>query len=136
MVNYLGNRSKKAKKVKFTKGNALISARLDREVSKMYAVIDNGGKQYKVTVGEVVRLEKIKSEVGEKIEFSPILVSDENGVKFGADAQGFKVVAEVVEQAKDKKIVVFKYKAKKNIRKKQGHRQPYTAVKIAEILAK
>lgn len=112
-------------------------ARLDREVNKsMYAVIDNGGKQYKVTVGEVVRLEKIKSEVGEKVEFSPILVSDENGIKVGEDAKSYKVLASVEAQDKAKKIIVFKYKAKKNVRKKQGHRQPFTAVKIEEISAK
>ena len=64
------------------------------------------------------------------------MISDENGVKVGEEVKGFKAVGEVVEQGKDKKIIVFKYKAKKNERKKQGHRQPFTSVKITEIVAK
>ena len=103
----------------------------------MYAVIFNGGKQYKVVEGETLQLEKFNGEEGSKVEFSPILVSDENGVKVGADAQNYNVVAEIVSQGKkSKKVIVFKYKAKKNERKKQGHRQPFTAVKIVSISAK
>ena len=102
----------------------------------MYAVIVSGGKQYKVTEGEVLKLEKLNSEVGAKIELDTIMVSDEQGVKVGEQAKGFKVVAEVVAQDKMRKVVVYKYKAKKNERKKQGHRQPFTAVKIESILAK
>ncbi len=102
----------------------------------MYAVIVSGGKQYKVTEGEVLKLEKLNSEVGAKIELDTILVSDEQGVKVGEQANGYKVVAEVVAQDKMRKIVVYKYKAKKNERKKQGHRQPFTAVKIESISAK
>jgi len=102
----------------------------------MYAVIVSGGKQYKVVEGETLKLEKLELEVGSKVEFAPILVSDENGVKLGADASAFAVKAEVVAQDKFKKVVVFKYKAKKNERKKQGHRQPFTAVKIESISAK
>ena len=71
--------------------------------------------------------------VGEKVEFEVLLVSDENGVKLGADVAGVKAVGEVVAQDKFRKVVVYKYKAKKNIRKKQGHRQPFTAVKIENI---
>lgn len=102
----------------------------------MYAVIVSGGKQYKVTEGEVLKLEKLNSEVGAKIELDTIMVSDEQGVKVGEQAKGYKVVAEVVAQDKMRKVVVYKYKAKKNERKKQGHRQPFTAVKIESILAK
>ena len=102
----------------------------------MYAIIENGSKQYSVKVGDVVRFEKLDAKVEDKVEFNVLLVSDENGVKFGSDAQGFKVVGTVVSQEKDKKIIVFKYKAKKNERKKQGHRQPFTAVKIEEVSAK
>ncbi len=102
----------------------------------MYAVIVSGGKQYKVVEGETLKLEKLELEVGSKVEFAPILVSDENGVKLGADASAFAVKAEVVAQDKFKKVVVFKYKAKKNERKKQGHRQPFTSVKILEICKK
>ncbi len=102
----------------------------------MYAIVENGSKQYKAEVGSVIRFEKLNAQVGDKVEFSVLMVSDENGIKVGEDAKAFKVVGEVLEQGKDKKVVVFKYKAKKNERKKQGHRQPFTAVKILEIAAK
>ena len=92
----------------------------------MYAIIENGSKQYKAEVGSVVRLEKLNANVGDKVELNVLMVADENGIK----------VAEVTEQGKDKKIIVYKYKAKKNERKKQGHRQPFTEVKILEIAAK
>lgn len=101
----------------------------------MYAIIENGSKQYKVAVGDTVRFEKLAAAVGEKVEFNAILVSDEKGIKVGKSCK-FKAVGTVLAQDKDKKIIVFKYKAKKNERKKQGHRQPFTAVKIEEILAK
>jgi large subunit ribosomal protein L21 len=99
----------------------------------MYAIFENGSKQYKAEVGETVKLEKLNAEVGATVEFTALLVSDENGVKVGKDAEAVKVKAEVVSQGKDKKIVIFKYKAKKNVRKRQGHRQPFTAVKITAI---
>ena len=102
----------------------------------MYAVIVSGGKQYKVTEGEVLKLEKLNSEVGAKIELDTIMVSDEQGVKLGEQVKGYKVVAEVIAQDKMRKVVVYKYKSKKNERKKQGHRQPFTAVKIESISAK
>ena len=102
----------------------------------MYAIVENGSKQYKAEVGQVVRFEKLSANVGDKVEFEVLMVSDENGIKVADEAKAFKVVGEVLEQGKDKKIIVFKYKAKKNERKKQGHRQPFTAVKILEIVAK
>lgn len=102
----------------------------------MYAVLENGSKQYKAEVGEIVKFEKLKANVGDKVEFNVVMLSDENGVKTGDEAKAFKAVGEVLEQGKFKKIVVYKYKAKKNERKKQGHRQPFTAVKILEIAAK
>ncbi len=102
----------------------------------MYAIIENGSKQYKAEVGQVIRFEKLSANVGDKVEFDVLMVSDENGIKVSDEAKSFKVVGEVLEQGKDKKIIVFKYKAKKNERKKQGHRQPFTAVKILEIVAK
>ena len=98
----------------------------------MYAIIENGSKQYKVAVGDTVKFEKL----GAKVEFNVLLVSDEAGIKVGADASAFKATGEVLMQDKSKKVIVFKYKAKKNERKKQGHRQPFTAVKITEIVAK
>ena len=99
----------------------------------MYAIIENGNKQYKVSEGDVVRVEKLKAEVGQTIEFKAVLVSADDGIKVGADVANAKVSATVEAQDKFKKIVVFKYKAKKNERKKQGHRQPFTAVKIEKI---
>lgn len=83
--------------------------------------------------GEVVRLEKLNANVGDSVEFNVVMVSDENGVKYGADVANAKVSGTVQAQDKFKKIIVFKYKAKKNERKKQGHRQPFTAVKIEKI---
>lgn len=102
----------------------------------MYAIIENGSKQYRVSAGDVVKFEKLNGAVGDKVEFNVLLVSDENGIKVGNDASAFKVTGEILKQDKAKKILVFKYKAKKNIRRKQGHRQPFTAVKIETIAAK
>ena len=99
----------------------------------MYAIIDNGNKQYKVAEGDVVKLEKLNANEGESVELKVVMISDENGIKVGADVASAKVTATVVKQDKAKKIIVFKYKAKKNERKKQGHRQPFTAVKIEKI---
>ena len=101
----------------------------------MYAIVENGSKQYKAEVGSIIKFEKLSANVGDKVELNVLMVSDENGIKVAEEAKAFKVVGEVVEQGKDKKIIVFKYKAKKNERKKQGHRQPFTAVKILEIAA-
>lgn len=102
----------------------------------MYAIVENGNKQYKAEVGQVVRFEKLAGEVGDKVELNVIMVSDEKGIKVAKDVAGYKAVGEIVAQGKEKKVVVFKYKAKKNERKKQGHRQPFTAVKILEIASK
>ncbi|MBQ8725778.1 MAG: 50S ribosomal protein L21 [Clostridia bacterium] len=102
----------------------------------MYAIIDNGNKQYKVVEGDVVKFEKLDAEVGAKVEFNVVLVSDENGIKVKEEAASFKAVGEVLRQDKDKKIIVYKYKSKKNERKKRGHRQPFTEVKIVEIASK
>lgn len=102
----------------------------------MYAIVENGSKQYKAEVGSVVRFEKLSGNVGDKVEFGVLMVSDENGVKVADEAKAYKAVGEIVAQGKEKKVIVFKYKAKKNERKKQGHRQPFTAVKITEIVAK
>ena len=99
----------------------------------MYAIIDNGNKQYKVAVGDVVRVEKLAAAEGESVSFKVLMVADENGVKAGAEVENAKVTATVVKQDKAKKIIVFKYKSKKNERKKQGHRQPFTAVKVEKI---
>ena len=99
----------------------------------MYAIIENGGKQYKVSEGDVVKVEKLNAEVGAEVSFDVVMVSDGAEVKLGKDVENAKVTATVAAQDKYKKIIVFKYKAKKNERKKQGHRQPFTAVKIEKI---
>ena len=101
----------------------------------MYAIIENGSKQYTAKVGDIIKFEKLNAEVGANVEFNVLLVSNEDGVKLGEDAKGFKVVGEVLAHDKAKKVIVYKYKAKKNERKKRGHRQPFNAVKISEIVA-
>lgn len=103
----------------------------------MYAIIETGGKQYRVQEGDTLFIEKIEAAVGETIEFDKVLVVSNNGnLSVGVPyVEGAKVAATVVEQGKGKKIIVFKYKAKKDYRKKQGHRQPYTKVKIEKINA-
>ncbi len=100
----------------------------------MYAIIQTGGKQYKVEAGDEVIVEKINLEPGEEIAFDVLLVSDDAGVKVGKPIlDGVKANAKVVEHGKGKKIVVLRYKPKKNYRKKQGHRQPFTKVEILSI---
>ena len=73
----------------------------------MYAIVDNGGKQYKAEIGSVIRFEKLCANVGDKVEFEVLMVSDENGIKVADEAKGFKAVGEVLEQGKEKKIVIF-----------------------------
>lgn len=101
----------------------------------MYAIIESCGKQYKVTEGDVVFFEKLDAEEGKKVTFDNIvLVSDDEKVQVGNPyVKGVKVEGKVVSHGKHKKIVVFKMKAKKNERIKQGHRQPYTKVEITSI---
>lgn len=101
----------------------------------MYAIIKTGGKQYRVEEGQTLKVEKLDVEAGDMVDFDKIkVVSTEDGLKVGQpNVEGAKVSAEVVEQGKNKKIIVFKYKPKNNYRKKQGHRQPYTKVKIKSI---
>lgn len=99
----------------------------------MYAIIENGSKQYKVAVDDIVKFEKLNAKVGDKVSFNVLLVSDESGIKTTAEAAKYVVEGEVLAQDKEKKIVVYKYKAKKNERKKQGHRQPFTKVKITAV---
>ena len=100
----------------------------------MYAIIVSGGKQYKVSEGDIVKLEKLNAEVGAEVSFPVMLIADGADLKVGKEVENAKVTATVLAQDKYKKIIVFKYKAKKNERKKQGHRQPYTAVKIEKIV--
>ena len=103
----------------------------------MYAIIKTGGKQYTVSEGDLVRVEKLPYRVGETVEFLDVLlVANDDDVKVGCPTvENAKVSATVEDQNKAKKIVVFKYKPKKMYRKKHGHRQPYTLVKIDSIKA-
>lgn len=102
----------------------------------MYAIIKTGGKQYKVSVGDELYLEKLEGEAEDKVVFDQVLaVSGDDGFTAGTPlVEGATVEGEIVKQGKQKKIIVFKYKAKKNYRRKQGHRQPYTKVRIDKIL--
>ena len=100
----------------------------------MYAVIESCGKQYKVAEGDVIFFEKLDAEEGKKVTFDKVvLVSDEKVQVGNPYVKGVKVEGKVVAHGKGKKIIVFKMKAKKNYRRKQGHRQPYTKVKITTI---
>ncbi|MCZ8519081.1 MULTISPECIES: 50S ribosomal protein L21 [Paenibacillus] len=101
----------------------------------MYAIIETGGKQYKVQEGDVVYIEKLTAGEGEAVVFDRVLaVSKESGLVVGAPViSGASVSGKVEKQGKGEKIIVFKYKAKKNYRRKQGHRQPYTKVVIEKI---
>ena len=101
----------------------------------MYAIIETGGKQYKVEAGDIVSVEKLGAEVGETVTFDKVMaVSDDNGLKAGTPyREGTVVTGEVTENGKGKKVIVFKYKPKKDSKSKQGHRQPYTMVEIKAI---
>ena len=100
----------------------------------MYAVIKTGGKQYRVQQGDVIFVEKLNAQADETVSFDALLIENDGETKIGTPVvEGAKVEGKVLSQVKSAKIVVFKYKAKKNERKKQGHRQPYTKVEITAI---
>ncbi|MCU6793404.1 MULTISPECIES: 50S ribosomal protein L21 [Paenibacillus] len=103
----------------------------------MYAIIETGGKQYKVQAGDVLYIEKLNAGEGDSVTFDKVLaVSKESGLVLGAPlVSGAAVSAKVEKHGKGEKIIVYKYKAKKNYRRKQGHRQPYTKVVIEAIKA-
>lgn len=103
----------------------------------MYAIVETGGKQYRVQEGDVVFVEKLEAEDGSAVTFDKVLaVSKEGSVSFGDPLVANATVAgKVLGHGKEKKVIVFKYKAKKGYRKKQGHRQPYTKVQIEKINA-
>jgi len=103
----------------------------------MYAVVATGGKQYKVEEGDILRVEQIAGDVGTDVAFDRILIfSDGENVKVGQpEVDGVTVHGQIVAQGKSKKVLVFKYKRRKRYRRKQGHRQPFTAVRIDRIEA-
>lgn len=104
----------------------------------MYAIIATGGKQVKVEVGQTIFVEKLANEEGSKVEFKDVLlVSNDKDVKVGTPlVKGAVVKGTLIKQGKEKKVVVFKYKAKSNYRRKSGHRQPYSKVVIESIEVK
>jgi large subunit ribosomal protein L21 len=100
----------------------------------MYAVIQTGGKQYRVQEGDILRVEKLDAEVGKKVNFDQVLMIGDGGeVKAGKDAEKFKVSGVITEQGKGKKVVIFKRRRRKNFRRTKGHRQLFTAVRIDQI---
>lgn len=103
----------------------------------MYAVVETGGKQYKVSVGDTVDVEKLNCEAGDSIELDRVLmVSDDGEVRIGRPTlEGAKVAATVLRHFKGRKVLVFKYKPKERYRRKIGHRQPYTRLRIDDIQA-
>lgn len=103
----------------------------------MYAVIQTGGKQYRVRAGETVLVEKLDGTVGDAVQFDEVLlVSGDDAVSVGKPMlDGAKVTGEIVEQTLGKKLIVYKFKRRKDYRRRNGHRQKYTAVKINEVVA-
>ena len=100
----------------------------------MYAIIKTGGKQYNVEDGKVITIEKLDVSEGDKVTFDEVLLLSGDTVKIGQPiVEGAKVIAKVLAQGKEKKIRIFKYKAKSNYRRRQGHRQPFTKVQIEKI---
>jgi len=101
----------------------------------MYAVIQTGGKQYKVAEGEILKVEKLAGGAGDKLILDQVLmVKDDNGIRIGQPTvKDALVTVEVIEQGREKKITVYKYKKRKNYRRKQGHRQAYTKIKVEKI---
>ena len=101
----------------------------------MYAIIATGGKQYKVSEGDTIKVEKLGVEAGETVTFDDVIAVSNDGLKVGSDVANASVTASVVENGKAKKVVVYKYKRKTGYHKKNGHRQAYTEVKIDKINA-
>jgi large subunit ribosomal protein L21 len=101
----------------------------------MYAIIATGGKQYKVSEGDVLKVEKLNAAQGDTVTFDQVIAVSDNGLKVGADVANATVSATVVSEGKGKKVIVYKYKRKTGYHKKNGHRQPYTQVKIEKINA-
>ena|SRR3989304_6124155 len=102
----------------------------------MYAIVQSGGKQYKVAPGDVVRVERLEAKLGEKVELTQVLlVQDQDRLLVGKPVvEQAKVLAEVNQQARSRKVIVFKKKRRKNYRRTKGHRQSFTQLKITEIV--
>ena len=102
----------------------------------MYAVIESGGKQYRVEPGDTVVVEKLPGSKGDSVEFNQVLLlSDDENVAVGRpNVDGAKVTGQIVEQGRDSKVIVYKFKRRKDYRRKYGHRQSFTAVKIEDVV--
>ena len=101
----------------------------------MYAVIATGGKQYKVSEGDIINVEKLAVKAGETVTFDDVIAVNDGTIKAGADVAGSTVTASVVKEGRAKKVIVYRYKRKTGYHKKNGHRQSYTQVKIEKINA-
>ena len=101
----------------------------------MHAIIETGGKQYKVAEGDVLKVEKLDAEAGNTVTFDQVIAVSDGSLKVGADVANASVTATVMEQGRGKKVIVYKYKRKTGYHKKNGHRQSYTQVKIEKINA-
>ncbi|MCR4815149.1 MAG: 50S ribosomal protein L21 [Lachnospiraceae bacterium] len=101
----------------------------------MYAIIATGGKQYKVSEGDIIEVEKLAAEAGETVTFDDVVAISGDSLLVGADVEKSSVSATVMEQGRGKKVIVYKYKRKSGYHKKNGHRQAYTQVKIDKINA-
>ena len=101
----------------------------------MYAIIATGGKQYKVSEGDVIKVEKLDAEAGNTVTFDTVLAVSDKDLKVGSDVASASVTATVMDQGRGRKVVVYKYKRKTGYHKKNGHRQAYTQVKIEKINA-
>lgn len=99
----------------------------------MYAIIATGGKQYKVSEGDIIKVEKLSKDAGEEITFNQVIAVNDGNLLVGDKVNNASVTATVVDEGKNKKIIVYRYKAKKGYSKKSGHRQPYTKIKIDKI---
>ena len=101
----------------------------------MYAIIATGGKQYKVSEGDIIKVEKLDVEAGSVVTFDQVIAVSDSTLKVADDVKGATVTATVMEQGRGKKVIVYKYKRKSGYHKKNGHRQAYTQVKIDKINA-
>ena len=101
----------------------------------MYAIIETGGKQFKVEQGDEIYAELLNAEADDVVELKVLALGGEDGIKVGSDVENAKVMAKVVKNGKARKITVFTYKPKKSSSRKMGHRQPYTKLTITDIIA-
>lgn len=113
--------------------DAVISEFFKKEVPRMYAIIATGGKQYKVSEGDIIDIEKIEGESGTEVTFDKVICIGGDTMKVGEDVAAATVTGTVMDQGKGKKVVVYHYKRKTGYHKKNGHRQLYTRVKIDKI---